>query len=79
MVILTIIMGLILYDSLDKFLSLLGGMACTPIAFILPTLFYIYGGLNKSKFETYLNWFVVGLSTVIAIFCSFWSIYAWNE
>lgn len=79
MVVLTIVMGLLLWDSLDKFLSLLGGLACTPIAFILPTLFYIYGGLNKNKFEYYLNWFVVIISSIIAVFCSFWSIYAWNE
>mmetsp|Transcript_12174 Transcript_12174/g.16812 ORF Transcript_12174/g.16812 Transcript_12174/m.16812 type:complete len:80 (+) Transcript_12174:1198-1437(+) len=79
MVALTVVMGLLLWDSLDKFLSLLGGLACTPIAFILPTLFYIKGGLNKNKCEYYLNWFVVIISSIIAVFCSFWSIYAWNE
>lgn len=39
-VIFTIVVALLMGDHLDKFLSLLGALACTPAAFVLPTMFH---------------------------------------
>ena len=40
LVLFTVIVALWLGDKLDKFLSLLGGIACIPITFTLPALFH---------------------------------------
>lgn len=40
MVLFTIVSALILDKKLDKFLSLIGAVACTPIAFTLPSIFH---------------------------------------
>ena len=44
MILFTIAAGLIIYDSLDKFLSISGALMCTPIAFILPAMFHYKAG-----------------------------------
>ena len=36
----SIVLALLVYDNLDKFLSITGAATCTPIAFILPALFH---------------------------------------
>jgi len=36
----SIVLALLIYDKLDKFLSITGAATCTPIAFILPALFH---------------------------------------
>lgn len=38
------VVALLIYDKLDRFLSVTGSLTCTPIAFILPALFH-YGGV----------------------------------
>lgn len=44
MIIFTIAGGLLVFDSLDKFLSISGALMCTPIAFILPAMFHYKAG-----------------------------------
>jgi proton-coupled amino acid transporter len=40
-VLFTVIFCLSLKDSLDKFISVLGSLACTPISFTLPCIFHL--------------------------------------
>jgi solute carrier family 36 (proton-coupled amino acid transporter) len=40
LVIFICVTALLVYDKLDKFLSIIGSLTCTPIAFILPALFH---------------------------------------
>jgi len=42
-IILSIVVAEIVWNSLDKFLSVSGALTCTPIAFILPTMFHYRG------------------------------------
>jgi len=37
---LTVVIAILVWDKLDKFLSITGSLFCTPIAFILPSLFH---------------------------------------
>ena len=34
------VVSLLIYNKLDKFLSITGSMSCTPIAFTLPAVFH---------------------------------------
>jgi proton-coupled amino acid transporter len=36
----TIVLALIVYNKLESFLSIIGSLTCTPIAFILPAMFH---------------------------------------
>lgn len=36
----TVVVTVLLKDKLDKFLSILGAVTCTPIAFTFPALFH---------------------------------------
>lgn len=41
LVIINVVFTLSMGDKIDKFLSLLGAVACTPIAFTLPAAFHL--------------------------------------
>lgn len=40
LIIITIVAAIELGEDLDKFLSILGSLTCTPVAFILPAAFH---------------------------------------
>lgn len=77
MVLVTIVFSISIAKQLDKFLAVLGALGCTPITFTLPTLFHIYLCKPTGR-ELMLDWFVVGVSMVILVFCTFYSIYVWS-
>ena len=76
LVLFTIIVSVLMASELDKFLAILGALGCTPITFTLPTLFHLYICKPTGK-ERMLDWFVVGFSMVILVFCTSYSIYNW--
>lgn len=78
MVVFTIVVALWLDDKLSKFISFLGGVACIPITFILPNLFH-YNICAKTPFEKRLDIALVIFSTIIAIFCTGFTLVTWNE
>mmetsp|Transcript_4560 Transcript_4560/g.3065 ORF Transcript_4560/g.3065 Transcript_4560/m.3065 type:complete len:111 (-) Transcript_4560:89-421(-) len=77
MVIFTVIVAIWLGPNLDKFLSVLGGMACAPIAFIFPALFH--SKVAETERQRKIDLVIVAVSIVLAIFSSFWGIYTWNQ
>ena len=60
----TIVVALILNSKLDKFLALLGGFACAPIAFTLPCLFH-YKLCAKTNLEKTVDLTFVIIGCVI--------------
>ena len=78
MVTFTIVLALALDTKLDKFLSLLGGIACTPIAFTLPTLFH-YKLCAETKKERIIDIVIIVLSLIIMVFCTGFTLWHWND
>ena len=78
MVAFTIVLSLLVYDSLDKFLSISGALMCTPIAFILPAMFH-YRGCAETQGEKRCDVAIIISGTFIMVFCSAYGIYAWDK
>ena len=72
------VVAIAVWDNLDKFLSVVGALTCTPIAFTLPTLFH-YKRCAKTKLERYSDLFLIGLSLIILVWCTFYTFYTWND
>jgi len=77
MVLFTIVFCLLMGDAIDKFISLLGSLTCTPISFTLPCIFHLKL-CNPSQTQKYIDYFIIGISLVIMVFCSGYTIYHWN-
>lgn len=45
----TVILAIIIYHSIDKFLSVTGALTCMPIAFIYPALFHYRAAADKKS------------------------------
>ena len=78
MVALTVGISLSMGDNLDKFLSLLGAVACTPIAFTLPTMFH-YKLVAKTKAQKVIDLIIIVLSIMIMLFCGIFTLVTWND
>ena len=75
-VLFTCLVALWLDDKLSKFISLLGGISCIPITFILPCLFH-HNLVAKTKKEKRIDMALVIFSTVLAVFCTAFTIVTW--
>lgn len=76
----TVLFCLSLGNNLDKFISVLGSLACTPISFTLPCIFHLKlfeGELTKR--QVYIDYFIIGFSIFITFFCTGFTIYHWNS
>ena len=69
---------LALGDKLDKFLSLVGSAAATPISFTIPC-FYHYALCKPTTRGKVIDISIIVLSFVILIFCSGFNIWTWND
>ena len=78
MLIFTIVFSLLMGPMLDQFLSLLGGLACTPIAFTLPTLFH-YKLCAETKKEKIIDICIIVLSLIIMVFCTTFCLVKWHK
>jgi amino acid permease len=78
MVLFTVVVAITLGTSLAKFLSILGAVACTPIAFTLPCLFH-YHIVAKTICEKAIDIIIIIFSLIVFAFCSFWTLYNWND
>ena len=65
-VVITIMLG----DKLDKFLSILGSVTCTPMAFTFPAMFHLKACAETTS-QKALDWFIIILSIIIFFYCSF--------
>ncbi len=72
----TIVTALVIYNKLESFLSIVGSLTCTPIAFILPAMFHYKVCADTPK-QKYFDMFLIVLSTFIMVFCTIYAILAW--
>ncbi|CDW90768.1 UNKNOWN [Stylonychia lemnae] len=78
LILFTIVFCISLGDTVDKFISLLGSLTCTPISFTLPCIFHLKL-CNPSQKEKYIDYFIIGLSLLIMFFCSGYTIWHWKD
>lgn len=73
-----VVLTILLKDKLDKFLSILGAISCTPIAFGLPALFH-FKLVAKTTCEKTLDILLLILTPIIMVYCSAEGIRTWND
>ena len=74
----TVIIALTLEESLDKLMSIVGSVTCTPIAFILPTAFHLHLIASTWK-QKAIDWIIIIISTFIMIFLTVFTFMTWND
>ena len=72
------VLALIIYDKLDRFLSVTGSLTCTPIAFILPALFH-YGGVAETTKDKVIDIAIIVVAVIIMLYCSTYAIIHFND
>lgn len=79
LVLFTVIFCLSLGNSLDKFISVLGSLACTPISFTLPLMFHlkIFEGELTQK-QRYIDYALIAVSMFVMVFCTGFTLWNWN-
>lgn len=77
MVAFTCFVGIYFRKTLDKVMSVVGALTCTPIAFILPALFH-YKLCAKTKFEKASDMAIIVFCTFLMIFTSGYTFATWN-
>lgn len=74
----TVIVCILLGNKLDKFLSLIGTLASTPVSFTIPCVYHLRL-CNPDRTGKIIDWSIIAFSFVILIFCSGFNIYTWND
>ena len=77
-VIASCVLALLIYDKLDKFLSITGALICTPIAFTLPAAFH-YKQCATTTSQKVIDGAIVISTTIIAIYCTTVAIITFND
>jgi len=76
LVCITVVAGVVFRDSMDMFLSLIGSIACTPLAFIMPAWFH-YKIVAKSKLSKGIDLFIVIFATFLMLFTTTTTMIEW--
>jgi len=63
-------------DDFEKFVSLIGGFACTPLGFIFPALFH-YKLVAITKKEKYFDIALCVIGALLGIFATSYSLFSW--
>lgn len=74
----TVVLSLTLEDTLDKLMSVVGSVTCTPVSFILPAAFHL-SLMAESRWEKFIDWLIIVLGTFIMVFLTAYTFYNWNE
>lgn len=77
-VIFTVIICISLGDTTDKFLSLIGTLASTPVSITIPCLFH-YILCSPTKNQKIVDIGLIILSGFILVFCSGFTLYHWKD
>ena len=78
LVLFTIVFTMWMGAKVSKFLSILGALTCTPIAFSFPALFH-YKAVAKTKREKNIDLAIFSLSMVILFYCTTMGFIQWND
>lgn len=77
-VIFTVIVTILLGEKTDKFLAILGSIACTPVAFIFPAAFHLKACAKTPK-EKCIDISLVVFWLGLGIFCTVLNVLDWNN
>lgn len=75
-IMLTIVVALSIYNKLESFLSIVGSLSCTPIAFTLPAWFH-YKTCADTLAWKIIDGTIITVSLFILVFCTTFSIINW--
>ena len=78
LVFLTVCLTILLGDKLDKFLSIVGALTCTPIAFTFPALFHLKA-CAESTADKVIDISLFLFSMAILIYCTLQGVLNWNH
>jgi proton-coupled amino acid transporter len=76
MVLATCLFTKMLGERVDKFMSILGALSCTPVAFSLPAIFH-YKACAKTTKDKVIDLTIFGISMIILVFCTTTSLIDW--
>ena len=65
--------------GVDKFISVSGTLACTPISFMLPALFHLKLAGPLTQMQRIIDYAIVVLAMLILVFCTGFTFYTWND
>lgn len=71
-------LALLVYDKLDKFLSITGALTCTPIAFTLPALFH-YKACAETQCQKIIDMTIVVGMSIVSSYCTVVAILTFND
>jgi len=74
----TVSITILLGDKLDKFLSILGALTCTPIAFTFPALFH-FKSCAETKLQKFIDGSLVFMSLIIMVYCTYLGLKNWAD
>jgi proton-coupled amino acid transporter len=74
----TVCLTVTLGDKLDKFLSIVGALTCTPIAFTFPALFHLKS-VASTPFEKFTDILLIGFSMIVLVYCTYEGIVNWSH
>ncbi|KAI9228499.1 MAG: transmembrane amino acid transporter protein-domain-containing protein [Piptocephalis tieghemiana] len=63
-------------SSLDRFVTLIGAIACIPLSFVYPALFH-YKALARSAWSKRADLGIVAFGLCCMVFCTFTTVYSW--
>lgn len=72
----TIVLALAVYNKLESFLSIVGSLTCTPIAFVLPAWFHYKQCAKTTKWKV-IDGCILALSLFLMVYCTIYAIAAW--
>ena len=78
MVFATVAITIMLGDKLDKFLSILGALTCTPIAFTFPALFH-FRACAETRSQKIIDGGLVFISLIIMVYCTSLGVKNWAD
>jgi len=74
----TVILSLTLEETLDKLMSVVGSLACTPVSYTLPAAFHLKL-VAETTWEKALDWFIILSSLFLMVFLTGFTFMTWNE
>jgi len=77
LVFLTCIVTIMLGDKLDKFMSIVGALTCTPIAFTFPAMFHLKA-CAETTCEKIIDVALIIFSAVVIVYCTTQSVINFN-
>ena len=73
-----VILTVLLKQKLDKFLVILGALACTPVAFVFPSLFH-FKACAETPMQKFIDLTILAFSLCVMVFCTGLGILGWNS